>query len=101
MRRAIQEYRIAGIKANLPLFAEILSDPEFLSGNTHTWFLEERQRRGGTAKERPPAIFRTHALAAALAYAESVEDLPLQPGRQAESAWKRSGRPGFSAAPRR
>jgi len=100
MKRAIQEYKIAGIKTNLSLFAEILSDPEFLAGNTHIEFLGEMHRRAERAREQPSSTFRSHALAAALAYADVVEDVP-QSRPEAGSTWKLSGRPGFSSLLRR
>jgi acetyl-CoA carboxylase biotin carboxylase subunit len=39
LRRALEEYRVDGIKTNLPLFRRILGEPEFLSGKAQTAFL--------------------------------------------------------------
>ena len=96
MNRAIQEYQVSGIKTNVSLFAEILSDREFLAGNTHTGFLEELQERRGKGQTLPHSIPYSHALGAALAYADSAEPSPSQPVPPSGSAWKLSGRPGFS-----
>jgi len=41
MRRAIYEYVILGVKTTLPLHHAIIHNPEFMSGNTHTHFLQE------------------------------------------------------------
>lgn len=41
MRRAIYEYVILGVKTTLPLHHAIIHNPDFISGNTHTHFLEE------------------------------------------------------------
>ncbi len=41
MRRAIYEYVILGVKTTLPLHHAIMHNPEFISGNTHTHFLQE------------------------------------------------------------
>ncbi len=99
MYRAIQEYQVSGIKTNLSLFAEILSDHEFLAGNTHTGFLEELQMRREKEKTPPHSFPYSYALGAALAYADAAEI--GQPDQPAGSAWKLSGRPGFSTTIRR
>lgn len=101
MKRAIQEYRIAGIKTNLPFLLEILSDHEFAAGHTHIGFVDALQRRAAEVKEHAPSVFQTHALAAALAYAETSETASTQQRPNPESPWKLSGRPGFSALPGR
>jgi pyruvate carboxylase subunit A len=41
MKRAIYEYVILGVKTTLPLHHAIMHNPEFISGNTHTHFLQE------------------------------------------------------------
>jgi acetyl-CoA carboxylase, biotin carboxylase subunit len=98
MTRALQEYRISGVKTNLPFFPAILSDPDFLAGNIHTGFLEELQKK--ESKSLPKVILQSHAVAAALAYADSTEGSP-KPESEPESPWKLSGYPGFSIPPRR
>jgi len=94
MRRALQEYRIEGIKTNLKFFSELLSDPEFVAGDLSTGFIEEYLRRKAPVKEESPDRFRAHAVAAALAYSErACSSEPSEPA-QKESAWKLSARPG-------
>ena len=41
MRAAMAEYRIDGIKTNIPLHQRILRDPEFLAGEVHTRYLDK------------------------------------------------------------
>ena len=41
MRAALSEYRIDGIKTNIPLHQRILRDPDFLAGKVHTRFLDK------------------------------------------------------------
>jgi acetyl-CoA carboxylase, biotin carboxylase subunit len=101
MHRAIREYRIAGIKTNLPLFVEILSSPEFQAGNTYVGLFEEVRKRNSKTKTHPDSLFNSHALAAALAYADATEPSFQAPDQEAENSWKLSGRPGFSNAVRR
>jgi acetyl/propionyl-CoA carboxylase alpha subunit len=94
MRRALQEYRIEGIKTNLKFFSELLSDPEFVAGDLSTGFIEEHLRRKALVKEESPDSLRAHAVAAALAYSEmACSPEPSEPA-QKESAWRLSARPG-------
>lgn len=98
MKRAIREYRVVGIKTNLPFFSELLRDEEFEAGRLHTGFVEEMQKRAAQAKESGPSEFRSHALAAALAYADATEPPAGSRGvSEIPSPWKLSGRPGFPA----
>ncbi|MGH8007875.1 MAG: acetyl-CoA carboxylase biotin carboxylase subunit, partial [Candidatus Binatia bacterium] len=41
MHGALAEYRIGGIKTNIPLHQRILDDPDFLAGNVHTRYLDK------------------------------------------------------------
>ena len=102
MTRAVQEYGISGIETNLPLFFDILSDADFLAGNTHTDFIAEMQKKNkDSATGHPPAVFRSNALAVALAYADSTQADARHRVTKTESSWKLSGRPGFSGLSRR
>jgi acetyl-CoA carboxylase biotin carboxylase subunit len=101
MKRAVQEYRITGIKTNLSFLSEILSDHEFEAGHIHTRFIEELQRRAPESREHEPSAFHTHAIAAALAYADTSEAPPLSRRPETASGWKLSGRPGFINTPHR
>jgi acetyl/propionyl-CoA carboxylase alpha subunit len=42
MRRALEEYRIMGVKTNIPYLQQILNSPSFQGGQTDTQFLDER-----------------------------------------------------------
>jgi acetyl-CoA carboxylase, biotin carboxylase subunit len=95
MRRALREYRIEGIKTNLPLLVEMISGQDFMDGNTYVGLLEEVQIRSGKTPT-PSYLFNAHALAAALAYADAAELFSQHADTVTESPWKLSGRPGFS-----
>src|SRR5262249_37073961 len=41
MRRALDEYVIAGIRTTIPFFSWLLAQPEFLGGAFHTAYLDE------------------------------------------------------------
>ncbi len=51
LRRALDEYTITGIRTNVSLFRRILTEPEFLSGEIHTKWLDQL-----LARPRPPAV---------------------------------------------
>jgi acetyl/propionyl-CoA carboxylase alpha subunit len=40
MRRALQEYTVLGVKTSIPFHRRMLDDPQFLSGQFHTQFVE-------------------------------------------------------------
>jgi acetyl-CoA carboxylase biotin carboxylase subunit len=42
MKRALREFVIEGIKTTIPYFLKILDDPDFLSGNVNTNFLDKK-----------------------------------------------------------
>ena len=95
MKRAIEEYRVGGIRTNLQFFSRLLTDPEFLAGNLSTAFIEEFQQRRAAIKETLPASIGAHAVVAALAYTDSKRS---QSPVQRQSAWKFSGRLGASGS---
>jgi len=41
-RRALAEFRIRGIRTNIPFLQDVLADPEFVAGNVATSFIDER-----------------------------------------------------------
>ena len=41
MRRALDEYRIMGIKTTIPFHQELMNDPRFIAGQFDTTFVEE------------------------------------------------------------
>jgi acetyl-CoA carboxylase, biotin carboxylase subunit len=100
MRRALEEYRVTGLQTNLSFFLELLSNRDFLAGDTHTGLVEEVQRQPAKHADAEQSVLYSHALAAALAYAETTET-PSGRETEAENPWKLSGRPGFTAVPRR
>ncbi|GAG74596.1 unnamed protein product, partial [marine sediment metagenome] len=39
--RALDEFRIEGIKTTIPFYKKIIKNKNFISGNIHTHFIEE------------------------------------------------------------
>ena len=102
LRRALEEYSIAGIKTNAGLFRRILAEPEFLRAEIHTRWLDELLHRApvGAATSREPR----HAdrcedaavIAAAIFHANGQARRSASPqdadGPEESSRWKREGR---------
>jgi acetyl-CoA carboxylase biotin carboxylase subunit len=41
MRRALDEFKIVGIKTTIPFHKALMKDPQFMSGDFNTKFLED------------------------------------------------------------
>jgi len=97
MRRALDEYFIAGIKTNLPLFRRILDHPDFVSARLDTGFLDrmlaEQTQGPGTAD----GLEEIAAVGAALFAATATPKSNGQNGSAQNKpgtlpAWKRAAR---------
>ena len=92
MRRAIQEYRIQGLKTNLRFFEEVLSDREWMEGRLSTGFVDAfLTRRRATEAPQPP-LSDALATAAALACQDSAHGGAVGAVPEAGGAWKVAGR---------
>jgi len=95
MRRALSEYRIAGIAHNLQFFLDILDDPEFRAARLHTGFIPEFMSRR-PRPEAAPELDLVVALAAAEHYRKHANaglgNGNSQPGA---SPWLIEGRAGI------
>jgi len=87
MRRALQEYKIGGIRTNRAFFSEILDDDCFRAGQLSTAFLEQFFERR-KARAADPESEAVAALVAALTLPKSA-DVSQARG---SSEWLRSGR---------
>ncbi|HYR76982.1 MAG TPA: acetyl-CoA carboxylase biotin carboxylase subunit [Pyrinomonadaceae bacterium] len=96
LRRALDEYAVAGIKTTLPFFREIVRDEEFIDGRLDTGFIERfnERRRGVEAHARD--AHATHQdiaiVAAALAYARAQGNAAPNNQPADQSKWKLAGR---------
>jgi acetyl/propionyl-CoA carboxylase alpha subunit len=94
MRRALQEYRILGIKTTIPFHQELMNHPLFIAGEFDTTFVE----RGFTlVEEKLEQHLRTVAIAAALLAHEDRSQMqtpvvPTDQQRVRMSNWRSSGR---------
>ena len=97
MRRALQEYRIVGIKTNLPFLRKILEHPAFIKGEIDTHFIE-RHITGKTMLEVPENLKEVAIIAAALhAYEQEMNRTQqlTQTSQEKVSRWKEAGRQAF------
>src|SRR5689334_4746559 len=102
LRRALEEYKITGIKTNAGLFRRILNEPEFLRGEIHTKWLDEMLQRpssGARASEGKGTLDRAAdaaVIAAALWQVKQSEKRSANVTEGQESAqqsrWKQEGR---------
>ena len=86
MRRALSEYAVEGIRTNIEWFDEILSHPDFVSGQLSTAFLDRFERPA-----RPAVDIETEAVAALVA-AFQVQKAQPASNERSRSAWVDAGR---------
>jgi acetyl-CoA carboxylase biotin carboxylase subunit len=94
MRRALEEYRILGVKTNIPFHQTIMDSHRFLAGSFDTRFVEERfsmNEKDSEAKENLPMI--AAVMATLVAHRESQQASQIiQRGTRDTSNWKWVGR---------
>jgi acetyl/propionyl-CoA carboxylase alpha subunit len=91
MRRALNEYRIVGIKTTIPFHQRLLDHTNFIAGQIDTTFVEGRF----SLVEKEAEHEEVAALAAALlSYQRRQKAMAMMLSRKAEgeSPWKRAGR---------
>jgi acetyl-CoA carboxylase biotin carboxylase subunit len=93
MRRALEEYRIMGIRTNVSLYQQVLNDTRFQGGQIHTAFLDEASYAETEARE---ADVQAAAIVAVLLHHRTRNvPRPLNlppPGRRRRVNWKTYGR---------
>ena len=106
LRRALDEYEIAGIKTTLPFFREIVRDGEFQSAKLDTGFISRFNERRSVAQasEANEAAEQTRndiaLIAASIHYSRLQRDASrnVQAVGKMQSRWKMSGRTGLHDA---
>ena len=96
MSRALEEYRLLGIRTNIPYLRRIVRHPEFARGVYDTHFLIKHQDEL-LMPDRSDHDRVALAAAAVLAWrGEEKSAAGSAAGNSAASAWKMAGRPGVS-----
>jgi len=108
MRRALYEYVIEGVETNIPFHMVVMEDEEFVKGNIHTKFIEERRipervlesiKNIRNLKARLDEIFRegrkenrndlvAAAVSAVMAYIQSERRVQGLIQERTDSSWK-------------
>jgi acetyl-CoA carboxylase biotin carboxylase subunit len=93
MRRALSEYRVAGIRTTVPFFTWLLAQEAFVDGRVHTAYLDEllHTRNGQPFVEPTPEDEDVAAIAAALHLAMPVSAPVTGPATDA-SRWRAEAR---------
>jgi acetyl/propionyl-CoA carboxylase alpha subunit len=93
MRRALEEYRIIGVRTNIPFHQTLMDSPRFMGGQYDTRFVEERFSIGETLLDRP-AHAEIAAILATLAAHQATERSTqvVRRGERDTSNWKWVGR---------
>ncbi len=92
MQRALQEYRIVGIKTSIPFYQRLLTSYRFIAGQLHTGFLEQGYP---AAQETDPAHLEAAAIAATLTFHRRSQNhgkCGTPADRDNTSNWRRAGR---------
>ncbi len=93
MRRALNEFRIGGIRTSIPFHQEIMDSPEFIWGTFDTGFLERRpmKRQPDMNEEQGRIIAVATAM---IAHEESRRAIHIGSAMQnnKRSAWQQAGR---------
>ena len=92
MRRALEEYRILGIKTNIPFHQQILASTRFIGGQFDTTFVDERFEM--TEEERLEHLKAAVIAAVLLAHERGQRVITLRSGPPGADAnlWKRAAR---------
>ena len=97
LRRALDEYAVAGIKTTLPFFRQIVRDEEFIAANLDTGFIARFNERRAAPKQvaagSQVSLRQDMAIiAAALAYVRAQANLSTNNREAPPSKWKLSSR---------
>jgi acetyl-CoA carboxylase biotin carboxylase subunit len=94
MRRALEEYRILGVKTNIPFHQTIMDSHRFIAGSFDTRFVEERFSMNENDHEEAEDLTKIAAvLATMVAHRESqLASQIIQRGDRDTSNWKWVGR---------
>ena len=96
MRRALNEYRIGGIKTSIPFHQELMDSPEFMWGTFDTGFLS--RRRIGARRPQSPEHEKLAAVVAAMIAHEEGRQAVVHVGQEGHDGegtgtmWKQFGR---------
>jgi acetyl/propionyl-CoA carboxylase alpha subunit len=93
MRRALEEYRLLGVRTNIPFHQRIMDSHRFLAGHFDTRFIEERFRMEEMEEGRETHEHIAAIMATIVAHRQGRQAAQLvQRGKRDASNWKWVGR---------
>jgi acetyl-CoA carboxylase biotin carboxylase subunit len=96
LRRALAEYRIAGIRTNLAFHQRLAANADFEAGRYDTGFIAEHEEELiGSSVDRADESAVAVAIAIATASGEARAQMEKKPGRAALTPWVTSHRAGL------
>jgi acetyl-CoA carboxylase biotin carboxylase subunit len=92
MRRALEEFRIVGVRANIPFHQTMMSTYPFITGKYDTRFVEEQFSMIDAAENRELYLDIAALMASLVAHEQMERRTQVYPRSEQESNWKRAGR---------
>jgi acetyl-CoA carboxylase biotin carboxylase subunit len=89
MRRALEEYRILGVKTNIPFHQNIMDSHRFIAGSFDTRFVEDRFSMDSPEEEREHLMTIAAVMATLVAHREGQQAAQIvRRGKRDTSNWK-------------
>jgi acetyl-CoA carboxylase biotin carboxylase subunit len=88
MRRALEEYRIVGIRTNIPFHQTMMSTYPFITGKYDTRFVEDQFSKIDAAENRELYLDIAALLASLVAHRQMERSTQLYPRTDQKSNWK-------------
>ena len=88
MRRALEEYRIVGIRTNIPFHQTMMSTYPFITGRYDTRFVEDQFSKIDAAENRELYLDIAALLASLVAHRQMERSTQLYPRSDRQSNWK-------------
>ncbi|MEJ2351108.1 MAG: acetyl-CoA carboxylase biotin carboxylase subunit [Anaerolineales bacterium] len=93
MRRALEEYKIVGVRTNIPFHQHLMDSPRFMGGQYDTRFVEERFSMDAAEEVKEGSAEIAAILATLVAHQETQRAAHIiQRGERDTSNWKWVGR---------
>ncbi|MGB8213333.1 MAG: acetyl-CoA carboxylase biotin carboxylase subunit [Anaerolineales bacterium] len=92
MRRALEEYRIVGVRTNIPFHQAMLSTYPFITGKYDTRFVEEQFSMLDAAENRELYLDIAALMASLVAHGQMERRAQVYPRPESKSEWKWAGR---------
>ena len=92
MRRALEEYRIVGVRTNIPFHQTMMSTYPFITGKYDTRFVEEQFSMIDAAENRELYLDIAALMASLVAHGQMERRTQIYPHSEQKSNWKWAGR---------